>query len=127
MVTNQGGLVVGPQSAGAEPGPACYGLGGDKPTVTDANLVLGRIPPHLLDGEAALDIELSKQAIETHIAEPLGITLTSAARGIIAIVNNNMVGALKIVSVEKGYDPREFTLCAFGGAGPVQGLSLIHI
>ena len=127
MVTNQGGLVVGPQSAGAEPGPACYGLGGDKPTVTDANLVLGRIPPHLLDGEAALDIELSKQAIETHIAEPLGITLTSAARGIIAIVNNNMVGALKIVSVEKGYDPREFTLCAFGGAGPVQGGELARL
>jgi N-methylhydantoinase A len=126
-VTEQGGLVVGPQSAGAEPGPACYGLGGDKPTVTDANLVLGRIPPHLLDGEAALDIELAKQAIATHIAEPLDITLTAAARGIIAIVNNNMVGALKIVSVEKGYDPREFTLCAFGGAGPVQGGELARL
>lgn len=126
-VTEQGGLVVGPQSAGAEPGPACYGLGGDKPTVTDANLVLGRIPPHLLDGEAALDIDLAKQTIATHIAEPLDISLTAAARGIIAIVNNNMVGALKIVSVEKGYDPREFILCAFGGAGPVQGGELARL
>ena len=89
--------------------------------------MLGRIPPHLLDGEAALDIELAKQAIATHIAEPLDITLTAAARGIIAIVNNNMVGALKIVSVEKGYDPREFTLCAFGGAGPVQGGELARL
>ncbi len=126
-VTEQGGLTVGPQSAGAEPGPACYGLGGEQPTVTDANLVLGRIPPHLLDGETPLDIELAQRAIAIHVAEPLGITVTAAARGIVAIVNNNMVGALKIVSVEKGYDPREFTLCAFGGAGPVHGGELARL
>ncbi len=120
-VTEQGGLVVGPESAGADPGPACYGKGGERPTVTDANLLLGRIPPHLLDGEVAIDPGLAERAIETHVARPLGIGAVRAARGILAIVNNNMVGALKVVSVEKGYDPRDFTLCAFGGAGPMHG------
>ena len=120
-VTAQGALVVGPRSAGADPGPACYGLGGEEPTVTDANLVLGRIPPHLLDGEMPLDPALSERAIRRFVAEPLGIDLIAAAEGILAIVNNNMVGALKVVSVEKGLDPRGFTLCAFGGAGPMHG------
>ena len=118
-VTEQGGMLVGPESAGADPGPACYGKGGDRPTVTDANLLLGRIPPHLLDGEVSIDPALSERAIEQHVARPLGIGTVAAARGILAIVNNNMVGALKVVSVEKGYDPAAFTLCAFGGAGPV--------
>lgn len=126
-VTDQGGLVVGPRSAGADPGPACYGKGGTAPTVTDANLVLGRIPPHLLDGEAPLDPDQARQAISEHIAAPLGIGVTEAARGILAIVNNNMVGALKVVSVEKGYDPKDFTLCAFGGAGPVQAGELARL
>lgn len=120
-VTAQGALVVGPRSAGADPGPACYAKGGEEPTVTDANLVLGRIPPHLLDGEMPLDPALSEQAIRTYVADPLGIDMVAAAQGILAIVNNNMVGALKVVSVEKGLDPRGFTLCAFGGAGPMHG------
>ncbi len=126
-VTEQGGLLVGPESAGADPGPACYGKGGERPTVTDANLLLGRIPPHLLDGEVALHPALAEQAIERHVAEPLGIDAVNAARGILAIVDNNMVGALKVVSVEKGYDPRDFTLAAFGGAGPVHGGALARL
>ena len=117
--TAVGGLQVGPRSAGADPGPACYGKGGERPTVTDANLVLGRIPPHLLDGRITIDVVKARRAIETHIAEPLGLSVIDAALGIIALVNNNMVGALKVVSVEKGYNPGEFTLCALGGAGPV--------
>jgi N-methylhydantoinase A len=126
-VTEQGGLIVGPRSAGADPGPACYGKGGTAPTVTDANLVLGRIPPHLLDGETPLDPNLAERAIETEIAAPLGLSVTEAAHGILAIVNNNMIGALKVVSVEKGYDPRDFTLCAFGGAGPAQAGELARL
>lgn len=120
-VTEQGALIVGPRSAGADPGPACYGKGGEEPTVTDANLALGRVPPHLLDGEMALDPALAEMAIRRFVAKPLGIDVTAAAEGILKIVNNNMVGALKVVSVEKGLDPRAFTLCAFGGAGPMHG------
>ncbi len=127
QVTEQGGLVVGPESAAADPGPACYDQGGERPTVTDANLALGRIPPHLLDGEVKIDPELAMRAIETHVARPLGISVVRAARGILAIVNNNMVGALKVVSVEEGYDPRNFTLCAFGGAGPMHGAELARL
>ena len=126
-VTEQGGLLVGPESAGADPGPACYGKGGERPTVTDANLLLGRIPPHLLDGEVAIDPALAERAIQHHVARPLGIPVVAAARGILAIVDNNMVGALKVVSVEKGYDPRAFTLCAFGGAGPMHGGALARL
>ena len=120
-VTVDGSLVVGPRSAGADPGPACYGRGGEEPTVTDANLVLGRIPPHLLDGEIVLDPARAESAIRDRVAKPLGIAVNEAARGVLAIVNNNMAGALRVVSVERGLDPREFTLCAFGGAGPVHG------
>jgi len=126
-VTDQGGLIVGPESAGADPGPACYDKGGGRPTVTDANLLLGRVPPHLLDGEVALDPALAERAITDHVARPLGIGAIQAARGILAIVNNNMVGALKVVSVEKGYDPRAFTLCPFGGAGPMHGGELARL
>ncbi|MCP5157464.1 MAG: hydantoinase/oxoprolinase family protein [Ectothiorhodospiraceae bacterium] len=126
-VSDLGGLAVGPRSAGADPGPACYGKGGEEPTVTDANLVLGRIPPHLLDGEIPLDVEAAHRAIETRVAAPLGLDVVEAARGIVAIVDNNMVGALKVVSVERGYDPRAFALCAFGGAGPVHGASLARL
>ena len=120
-VTADGSLVVGPRSAGADPGPACYGRGGEEPTVTDANLVLGRIPPHLLDGEIPLDPARAEAALRERVAKPLGLGLEEAARGILAIVNNNMAGALRVVSVERGLDPRAFTLCAFGGAGPVHG------
>ena len=123
-VVTGGGIAVGPQSAGAAPGPACYGHGGTLPTVTDANLVLGRLPVRLLDGAMAIDPELAARAIHDHIAGPLGIDVVKAAQGILRIVDNNMVGALKVVSVEKGYDPRDFALVAFGGAGPAHAGSL---
>ena len=98
-----------------------YGRGGEEPTVTDANLVLGRIPPHLLGGEIPLDPGRAEAALRERVARPLGLGVEEAARGILAIVNNNMAGALRVVSVERGLDPRAFTLCAFGGAGPVHG------
>ncbi len=126
-VTAQGSLVVGPRSAGASPGPACYGQGGTHPTVTDANLVLGRIPPHLLGGEIRLDPDRARQAIHDHVAKPLGVELIEAAEGILQIVNNNMVGALRVVSVEKGHDPGDFALVAFGGAGPMHAGELARL
>lgn len=125
-VTGQGAIRVGPESAGADPGPACYGRGGTRPTVSDANLVLGRIPPHLLDGEVALDAAAAEAALRTHVAGPLGIDLIGAARGVVDLVNSNMTGALKVMSVERGLDPRDFTLAAFGGAGPVHGAELMR-
>ena len=125
-VTEQGAIRVGPESAGADPGPACYGKGGERPTVSDANLVLGRIPPALLDGEVALVPEAAEAAIRRHVAEPLGMDLISAARGIVDLVNANMTGALKVMSVERGLDPRDFALAAFGGAGPVHGAELMR-
>ena len=109
-------LRVGPESAGAVPGPACYGRGGDKPTVTDANVVLGNLPTALLGGEFQLDREASIRAVQT-VADGLGLTLENAAQGILDIVNENMFGALRMISVEQGYDPRDFALMAFGGAG----------
>ncbi len=120
-VTDDGTLTVGPESAGAAPGPVCYAAGGEEPTVTDAHLVLGRIPPHLLGGEMRLDVERARRAITERIARPLGLGLESAASGILEIVNNNMVGAIRLVSVERGYDPRDFALVPFGGAGPLHG------
>ena len=123
-VTEDGTLTVGPESAGAQPGPVCYGAGGEEPTVTDAHLVLGRIPSHLLGGEIPLDVERARRAIEEHVARPLGLPLAAAAQGILDIVNNNMVGALRLVSVERGYDPRDFVLVPFGGAGPLHGADL---
>jgi len=123
-VTEDGTLTVGPESAGAQPGPVCYGAGGEEPTVTDAHLVLGRIPSHLLGGEIPLDVERARRAIEEHVARPLGLPLAAAAQGILDIVNNNMVGALRLVSVERGYDPRDFVLVPFWGAGPLHGADL---
>jgi N-methylhydantoinase A len=111
-------LRVGPQSAGAEPGPAAYGKGGVLPTVTDANVVLGYLPENLLGGAFKLDREAAKTAVQT-IADKLGIGLMQAARGIIDIVNENMFGALRMISVQQGYDPRGFALMGFGGAGPL--------
>jgi len=126
-VTPLGSLTVGPQSAGAMPGPACYDQGGTAPTVTDANLVLGRIPSALLGGEVPLNLERARQAIYDHVAVPLGLDLYEAAAGIVQIVNNNMVGALRVVSVEKGYDPERFALVAFGGAGPLHAGPLAQL
>ncbi|MCP8970095.1 hydantoinase/oxoprolinase family protein [Ectobacillus ponti] len=118
-----GALRVGPQSAGAEPGPACYGKGGTEPTVTDANVVLGYLPPNLVGGEMQLDVEAAKEAVRT-IADKLDTDIYRAAKGIYDIVNENMYGAIRVVSVEKGYDPREFSLLALGGAGPLHGNAL---
>ena len=115
-----GALRVGPQSAGARPGPACYGHGGDQPTVTDANVVLGRLPPTLLGGEMALDVKASEEVV-SKIARSLGLDLYQAAQGILDIVNENMFGALRLVTISKGLDPRDFALVAFGGAGPLHG------
>ncbi len=110
-------LKVGPASAGADPGPACYGRGGDRPTVSDANLVLGRLSAEgLLGGRMALDAEAAEAAIDT-LAEPLGYSRTRTAHGILGIVAANMVRAIRTITVERGHDPREFTLMPFGGAG----------
>ena len=115
-----GALRVGPESAGAAPGPASYGRGGEQPTVTDANLLLGRLPPRLLDGQMSLDVKAAEDAVGK-IARALGLELHQAAQGILDIVNENMFGALRLVSVQKGLDPRDFALVAFGGAGPLHG------
>ncbi len=113
-----GALRVGPQSAGAVPGPVAYGKGGEEPTVTDANVVLGYLPENLLGGSFKLDREGAKASVQK-IADALGVGLMEAARGIIDIVNENMFGALRMISVQQGYDPRHFALMGFGGAGPL--------
>ena len=114
-----GALAVGPRSAGADPGPACYSQGGIEPTVTDANLVLGRInADFFLGGETRLDVGLARAAIRT-LAEPLGMEIVEAARAVIDIANAKMTGALHFISVEQGIDPRRFVLVPSGGAGPL--------
>lgn len=124
-IDSGGALRVGPESAGAVPGPACYCKGGTEPTVTDANVILGRLnPEHLLSGEFNLDKNKSYDVIKKKIADPLGISVIEAAAGIIKVVNANMVRGIRVVSVEKGYDPREFALVPFGGAGPVHGVEM---
>ncbi|WP_211100634.1 hydantoinase/oxoprolinase family protein [Acuticoccus sediminis] len=120
-------LSVGPESAGAMPGPAAYGRGGTQPTVTDAHVVLGHLPARLLGGKMALDVEAARRAVAEHVAGPLGLDLTTAARGILAIADNHMVGAVRVVSVERGHDPRDFTLVPFGGAGPLHGCALAEL
>ena len=113
-------LKVGPDSASSEPGPVCYGLGGQEPTVTDADLLLGYLSPdYFLGGEMALNTDVVKDAIDQHLASPSGIDITAAAAGIHAIVNNNMAAATRRYIAEKGRDPRRYTLVATGGAGPV--------
>lgn len=114
-------LRVGPQSAGAVPGPAAYGKGGTDPTVTDANITLGYLPPELAGGEIHTDAEAARAAV-TSLQEPLGLDSPEAVgEGIIDIVNENILGAIRVVSVQRGYDPRDFALVAFGGAGPLHG------
>jgi N-methylhydantoinase A len=115
---------VGPQSAGADPGPAAYARGGTEPTVTDANVVLGYLPTELAGGEISLDREKARTAVAT-VATAMGLpSVEAAAAGIVDIVNENMFGALRLVSVQQGYDPREFALVAFGGAGPLHANAL---
>ncbi len=120
-----GALKVGPHSAGADPGPAAYGGGGTQPTVTDANVVLGLLDREaLLDGALKIDHAAAERAITEHVASRFGLTALEAASRIIEVVNSNMAQALRIVSVERGHDPREFSLIAFGGAGPVHAVAL---
>jgi N-methylhydantoinase A len=120
-----GGLKVGPVSSGALPGPACYGLGGTKPTVTDANLILGRLAEEsFLGGEMRLDRSAAMAAVQDHVAEPLEMDINQAAVAIVRIANAHMALALRAVSVERGQDPRDFCLVASGGAGPLHGCTL---
>lgn len=120
-----GALKVGPRSAGGHPGPVCYGQGGTEPTVTDANVALGRlVPDHFLGGEMRLDVEAARAAIETRIATPLSMTVDEAALGIIRIAVAEMSLAVRSVSVGRGYDPRDFAMVAFGGAGPLHATEI---
>lgn len=121
-----GGVMhVGPQSAGAEPGPVCYSRGGEEPTVTDCDLVLGYLnPDYFLGGDLKVDIKAAEAAIQEKIAGPLGLSIERAAASVIEVVNHNMAEVLRIVSVERGHDPRDFSLVAFGGAGPVHAVSM---
>jgi len=120
-----GALRVGPESAGAMPGPICYGRGGTEPTVTDANAILGRISPsHLLGGDMDIKLDEALKILEEKIALPLNLSVTEAAEGIIAVVNANMIRGIRRVSVEQGHDPRDFVLVPFGGAGPLHGIEL---
>ena len=122
---NAGKLRVGPQSAGAQPGPACYAQGGEAPAVTDATLCLGWLnPDNFLGGAMRIYPDQAERAIHTHIATPLGMSVLQAAAGMYRIVNANMAGAARLVSVAKGYDPRDFALLAFGGAGPLHAVAI---
>lgn len=117
-----GSLRVGPMSAGSEPGPACYGRGGTRPTITDANLVLGRLSPDL-SGKFTLDLEAARQAVAT-LAEPLGISVEACAEGMIRIATEAMAQAVKIVLASRGRDPRDYALASFGGAGPMHACAV---
>ena len=118
-----GRLTVGPRSAGARPGPACYGHGGKEPTVTDANIALGRLDPaFFLGGAMALDLGAARRAIDEHVARPLSLDVERAAEGILAVTNTNLAGAIRLSLFEKGLDPRDFTLLSFGGAGGLHAL-----
>lgn len=120
-----GGFHVGPRSAGADPGPACYGKGGEEPTVTDAQIVLGRLDADkMLSGDVPLDPELARRAVQDKIAGPMGLSVEDAALGIIRVINSNMALAIRSNSVARGIDPRAFSLVAFGGAGPLHGVAL---
>ena len=123
-IDEAGSLRNGPQSAGSIPGPACYGRGGENPTNTDANLVLGRLGGDLVGGDLGLDFELARKAIEQKIAIPLGMDVESAAKAIISVANANMADAIRLVSIMRGHDPRDFALVAFGGAGALHGAAL---
>ena len=118
-------LRVGPRSAGAVPGPACYGTGGTEPTVTDADLVLGRLGTRtLLGGGVTLDREAAERSIHDRVAAPLGLGVAEAAEGIVRVINATMTAAIRRLTIERGHDPRRFALCPFGGAGPMHGAEL---
>jgi N-methylhydantoinase A len=120
-----GALTIGPESAGADPGPACYGRGGDRPTVTDANLVLGRInADYFLGGALSVDVARAEAALQRDVATPLGLDLKAAARAVIDIANAKMVAALQFISIQRGLDPRDYTLVPSGGAGPMHAVAI---
>jgi N-methylhydantoinase A len=124
-----GVLQVGPQSAGAVPGPACYGQGGQEPTVTDANLVLGRLGARFLGGDTThrtLDPAAARAALEARLARPLGLSVEGAAEAVLRVANAKMSGAIRMISVARGFDPRDFVLLAFGGAGPLHAVELMR-
>ncbi|MFC2948123.1 hydantoinase/oxoprolinase family protein [Virgibacillus sediminis] len=120
-----GALRVGPHSAGADPGPVCYGKGGTEPTVSDANVILGRLnPDSILGGRMKMDVESARKAMKEKIAAPLGITVEEAAEGVLRVINANMVRGIRVISIEKGHDSRNFSLMAFGGAGPLHAVDI---
>lgn len=119
-----GSLHSGPQSAGAAPGPAAYGRGGTEPTTTDAHLVLGRLGTELIGGGMHLDVDLAEAAMRERIAEPMGLDVAEAANAVLQVANANMADAVRLISIRRGYDPREFCLVSFGGAGPLHGVEL---
>lgn len=121
-----GSLRVGPRSAGAKPGPVCYSRGGTEPTVSDANAVLGYLPPKLVGGDMALDIESARAAIG-EIGERIGLSVDAAAKGILDIANEVMLGALRVITVQRGLDPRDFGIVAFGGAGPLHANAMAEV
>ncbi|MCZ6893717.1 MAG: hydantoinase/oxoprolinase family protein [Gammaproteobacteria bacterium] len=123
-IDDAGSLRNGPQSAGARPGPACYGQGGEQPTNTDADLLLGRLGSRLAGGDLRLDPALARAALARHVALPLGVGDTEAAKAVIDVANANMADAIRLVSIMRGYDPRDFALIAFGGAGALHGAAL---
>jgi N-methylhydantoinase A len=126
-IDSGGVMKVGPESAGAKPGPACYGLGGVEPTVTDANIVLGKLnQKKILGGRMPVYPERAEKAIKEHICAKTGIGLHEAANGIISVINSNMIRAIRVVSVERGYDVRDFTLMPFGGAGPLHACEVAN-
>ncbi len=125
---DDGGLLrMGPQSAGADPGPACYGKGGALPTTTDANVVLGWLDPdYFAGGRMKLDVAAARRAIETHIAKPMGLTIEQAAAGMYRVACHNMAQGVREVTIKRGFDPREFPLIPGGGAGPIHGCTICH-
>ena len=123
-IDDAGSLHNGPQSAGADPGPACYGRGNTTPTNTDANLALGRLGTKLAGGQIMLDKAASEAAVRTGVAEPLGMDPVTAAKAIVSVANANMADAVRLISISRGYDPRDFALVAFGGAGALHGVAL---
>lgn len=127
IVDAAGGIRVGPKSAGADPGPICYGMGGDQITVTDCNLILGYLNPDKPLGDRALDLKAAQKAIDEKIAKPLGINIQEAARSIRAIANAHMAQAIRLVTIEKGYDPRDFIYIPFGGGGPVHAVDVAEL
>jgi N-methylhydantoinase A len=123
-VDEAGSLRNGPQSAGANPGPACYGRGNTVPTNSDANMVLGRLGGGLAGGSVTLDVELARAAVRSGVAEPFGLSLEEAADAILRVANANMADAVRLISISRGYDPRDFALVAFGGAGALHGVAI---